>query len=73
MIWQCLQQGFPEDFPVWLAWGESDRMARGNQLLARQLPNERVLTSEGGHRWTVWVPFWAKIFQTIADESHAQR
>jgi hypothetical protein len=68
LIWQCLQGGFPEDLPVWLAWGESDRMARGNLLLARQLPDARVLTSEGGHRWNVWMPLWAQIFEAIASK-----
>lgn len=68
-IWRCIQDGFPADLSVWLAWGRSDRMAPGNRLLARELPAERVINSDGGHLWTVWKPLWARVFQAIADDA----
>ncbi|MEE4329773.1 MAG: hypothetical protein V2J10_02825 [Wenzhouxiangella sp.] len=68
-IWRCIQDGFPDDLAVWLAWGRSDRMAPGNRLLARELPEERVINSEGGHLWTVWKPLWARAFEAIADDA----
>jgi hypothetical protein len=64
-LWQCLVEGPTR--PVWLAWGEDDRMDRGNRLLAELLPADRVLTGPGGHRWSVWVEFWADIFPIIED------
>lgn len=64
-LWQCLQQG-PQR-PVWLAWGESDRMERGNRLLAELLPSERVYTAPGGHRWSDWKALWTELFDRIKE------
>lgn len=62
-LWQCLRDGSPR--PVWLAWGENDRMDRGNRLLAELLPPDRVFSVPGGHRWAVWNELWAEIFPLI--------
>lgn len=68
-LWQCIQNGFPDELPVWLAYGTGDRMARGNRILAEVLPEDRELTMEGGHRWTVWTQLLETIFESISSEA----
>jgi pimeloyl-ACP methyl ester carboxylesterase len=47
--------------PLYLAYGESDRYARGHRLLARSLPKERVFTEPGGHHdWKTWQKLWVR-------------
>ncbi len=46
--------------PLVLAYGDSDRYARGQRLLAAVLPAERVLTTPGGHDWRVWRSLWRR-------------
>lgn len=41
-----------------LAFGAGDRLARSHRLLARELPEERIFTVEGGHRWSTWTALW---------------
>ncbi|HXU46864.1 MAG TPA: alpha/beta hydrolase, partial [Thermoanaerobaculia bacterium] len=41
-----------------LAFGEGDRLRRGQRLLARLLPPERVVTARGGHFWATWRRLW---------------
>jgi hypothetical protein len=65
-LWQCLRDGPPR--PVWLAWGESDRMDRGNRLLAELLPDQRVVIRPGGHRWSDWIGLWAELFKLIEEQ-----
>ncbi len=67
-IWQCLQSRAAES--VWLAWGEEDRIGRGNRLLAELMPPERVTTAPGGHRWTVWVELWTELLARIEEPEH---
>lgn len=62
-LWVCLRDGL--DKPIWLGWGESDRMARGNQLLAELLDDDQVLTRPGGHRWSVWLELWEDILPMV--------
>jgi hypothetical protein len=64
-LWQCLRDGPPR--PVWLAWGEDDRMDRGARMLAELLPAARVRRGPGGHRWSVWVDFWAELLPLIEE------
>jgi hypothetical protein len=63
-LWQCLQQ--TPEVPIWLAWGRDDRMAPANELLAELLPEDRVIVTDGGHRWSTWTPLWVEIFARIA-------
>ena len=65
-LWTCLQD-LPAEPPIWLAYGENDHLAPANALLAGQLPGDRVLTNEGEHRWSDWLPLWSRIFARIAN------
>ncbi len=46
--------------PLLLAYGDRDRFARGQRLLAEVLPSDRVLTIPGGHDWRTWAPLWRR-------------
>ncbi len=62
-LWVCLRDGL--DQTIWLGWGESDRMARGNRLLAELVESDQVTTRPGGHRWPVWRALWEEILPRI--------
>lgn len=61
-LWQWLlsQSQLMHSGNIWLAYGTEDRLS-GHQLLASQLPENRVVTMEGGHRATVFVELWRRI------------
>lgn len=44
--------------PIVLGWGEADRLAHSNRLLADVLSPERVFVREGKHDWPVWRELW---------------
>lgn len=48
-------------YPILIGFGESDRFAEANRLIAEALPEERVFTVSGGHTWTSWIPIWQAI------------
>lgn len=64
-VWACLRDGVSPE--IWLGWGRSDRMDRGNRLLARLLPEEQVRVIDGGHRWSTWRELWLDLFERIPD------
>jgi pimeloyl-ACP methyl ester carboxylesterase len=39
---------------LYLAFGNSDKLRRGDELLAAELPADHVFRSEGGHHWDIW-------------------
>lgn len=43
---------------LWLMYGEDDRYSAWQDILANDLPPERVITMPGGHEWSTWVPLW---------------
>lgn len=60
-LW-CWLQGYtrpdralPE---LYLGFGEADKFASANRLLAHNLPPERVFTLPGGHDWRTWQRLW---------------
>lgn len=54
-LWRHVQTlGRQTDPPVWLAWGDRDRLRGAMPLLAQALPAEQVRMYDGGHDWTVW-------------------
>ncbi len=65
VVWTCLRDGVSPE--IWLGWGRSDRMDRGNRLLAELLPEERVLVIDGGHRWSTWRELWETLFDRMPD------
>jgi pimeloyl-ACP methyl ester carboxylesterase len=63
-VWQWLDStarpgsGRP---PIYLAYGEGDRFARANGLLADVLPPDRVITLPGRHTWRTWSRLWSAV------------
>ena len=47
--------------PVWLGYGRGDRLRRSHAVLAAALPEEPVLTVEGGHDWPAWKRLWDEL------------
>jgi pimeloyl-ACP methyl ester carboxylesterase len=47
--------GYP---PIHLAYGTEDRFSAAHRLLGTLLPDERILTREGGHDWQTWERLW---------------
>lgn len=51
--------------PVFLAFGDRDRFAAAQQLMAAALPTERVIVTRGGHDWPAWQPAWAALLDRM--------
>lgn len=49
--------------PIFLGYGEQDKFAAANALLAAQLPAARVVAIPGGHNWRTWKLIWSRILQ----------
>lgn len=57
--------------PIYLGYGKSDRFAYGQELLAQNLPPERVIAIEGGHNWQTWSALWKFFVKRISfDKCH---
>jgi pimeloyl-ACP methyl ester carboxylesterase len=54
-----------EDF-VLLAYGESDKFAKGAEIVSRLLPQEHVFREDGGHNWKTWLKLWRDVLQSPA-------
>lgn len=61
--WRWLKEttGKGDSPRIVLGFGRDDRFAEAGELLARQLPSERVFRVNGGHRWPVWRNLWERI------------
>jgi pimeloyl-ACP methyl ester carboxylesterase len=55
-----------------LAFGEADRFARSQRLLASALPPGRVFTAPGGHRWGTWKALWSRLLQGDVFTGHQE-
>jgi putative esterase len=64
-LWRWLKKqvepGNRHAIPVYLAYGESDRFAFNQKVLAAALPSSRVFTERGGHDWNAWRPLWRRV------------
>ena len=60
-VWQWLDRSNSRRPPIYLAYGERDRFARANGLLADVLPPERVITLPGRHTWRTWSRLWSAV------------
>lgn len=62
-LWIFLQQSLenPDSPPLYLAYGNGDRLSRAHHLLARELPDDQVVVVDGGHDWEAWVPLWEEL------------
>jgi pimeloyl-ACP methyl ester carboxylesterase len=60
-------QSFPTSSParpaLYLGFGRHDRFAMGHGLLARRLPQDQVVVTEGGHDWACWTALWLRILE----------
>lgn len=62
-IWRWLKHEYVDrntnsPIEIYLGFGDRDRFARANALLAEILPVERVVTLHGGHDWKTWREVW---------------
>lgn len=63
-MWSWYQQvaGNPDQMPtLYLGYGEQDRFAATNAMVADELPRHQVLTRPGGHEWTTWRPLFDEL------------
>lgn len=44
--------------PLFLGFGDKDRFAKANNILANELDKEKVLVVPGGHDWRTWAKLW---------------
>lgn len=65
-FWNWLQayQGDPY-IPIYLGYGEQDRMQAEQAQIAAILPKERTVTMEGTHIWEVWEKLWARLLPLL--------
>ena len=56
---------------IYLGYGENDKFAAANRLLATVLPRERVFTTAGAHDWRTWRRLWQMFL--VSRLRHAQR
>jgi hypothetical protein len=66
--WRWLQ-GYartpPQRPPLFLGYGQDDRFAADQALLAAALPPEHVRTEPGGHDWPAWRPLWRRALERL--------
>lgn len=46
---------------IYLGYGENDRFASANRLLASRLPAAQAVAIPGGHDWSVWKALWVAL------------
>jgi pimeloyl-ACP methyl ester carboxylesterase len=66
-MWRFLKRygdGAADLPPLYLAFGEGDRLAPGARMLAELLPADHVLSIPGGHDWTTWSRLWGRFLDT---------
>ncbi len=47
--------------PLYVGWGESDRLGAADRLLAQMQPADHVLTTEGEYNWRTWYPLFHEL------------
>jgi len=67
-IWSWLR-GYQTDPdgrpPLYIGWGNEDRLGAADRLLADLMPEDRVFTQPGGHNWATWRPIWARMTSSV--------
>jgi pimeloyl-ACP methyl ester carboxylesterase len=66
-LWQWLKSyALPSsNIPkLYLGFGDNDRFAKPNGLLADVLPTERSMIIPGGHDWKTWHQLWTQFLET---------
>ena len=60
----ALEPADAEWFPAaYLGFGTGDRYAAASEMLARQLPAERVIRMPGAHDWPTWIQLWRAVLE----------
>lgn len=63
--WRALQGlAAQADSPVWLGFGESDRFAPGQHMMAAALPPAHCVRLPGTHDWPTWAALWRCLLET---------
>jgi pimeloyl-ACP methyl ester carboxylesterase len=47
--------------PLYIGWGDQDRLGPADRLLADLMPADHVLSQPGGHNWATWRPLWQRV------------
>lgn len=66
-LWQWLKAyiDMPEQRPpLYLLYGDHDKLSNSHTLLAGVLPAEKVHVIEGRHEWTTWKKLWIDLLDT---------
>jgi pimeloyl-ACP methyl ester carboxylesterase len=66
-LWRFLQaatSGKEKSPDIYVGWGEKDRLADADYLLASQLPRDHVYNTDGGHDWGPWNRLLAQFLAT---------
>jgi pimeloyl-ACP methyl ester carboxylesterase len=48
---------------LYLGYGRTDRFAPGHLLLADLLPEDHVVSADGGHDWETWRTLWQRVLE----------
>ncbi len=69
-LWQFLKSYTVNEAmpPVYVAYGTGDPYALGAEMLAPELPRDRVLTVFGGHTWGAWRPLWEAFLNKLTSQ-----
>lgn len=49
--------------PLYIGWGESDRLGAGDALIGALLPEGHVFTRPGIHNWATWRPLFSSVLE----------
>jgi len=56
---QCYSNANRSERPsLYIGYGTEDRFADSNRTLAKILPSEHVIVTDGGHEWATWIRLW---------------
>jgi pimeloyl-ACP methyl ester carboxylesterase len=57
-IWRFIKEHDTQDLPLYLGFGEDDRFAASQRLMAAAVSAEAVDVVPGGHEWPTWLRLW---------------
>jgi len=72
-LWRWLQavaQGRETAPPIYLGYGEADKLAPADSLLRAELPPGRVFMTEGRHEWGAWRRVLTQFLQSREFDGH---
>jgi pimeloyl-ACP methyl ester carboxylesterase len=73
-LWAWLRDATASGAPeISLGYGEADRLAKEDSVLAEVLPADHVSRAPGGHEWKVWKPLFGKLLATSRLASSCRR